>query len=100
MNIGMLWFDNDSQTDLAAKVERAAVYYQKKYGKRPNLCFVHPSMAPPEPVNGSSESKETSTARAGSVEVRTTRAVLPNHLWIGIHANGSGNGHTKNLFEN
>jgi hypothetical protein len=93
MNIGMLWFDNDSQSDLAAKIERAAVYYQKKYGKRPNLCFVHPSMASLEPVNGQTAAKDEPAIKAGNVEIRTTRAVLPNHLWIGIHANGSGNGH-------
>ena len=42
MDIGMLWFDNDKNCDLDAKVERAATYYHKKYGQSPNLCFVHP----------------------------------------------------------
>jgi len=93
MNIGMLWFDNDSKSDLAAKIERAAIYYQKKYGKPPNLCFVHPSMAPVQPKSAQAGSKETPAIKAGSVEVRTTRSVLPNHLWIGINANGSNNGH-------
>lgn len=46
MKIGMLWFDNDPHTELAAKVERAAAYYRLKYGKTPTLCFVHPSMLP------------------------------------------------------
>jgi hypothetical protein len=90
----MLWFDNDTQSDLAAKVERAAVYYQKKYGKRPNLCFVHPSMAPSELANIEAETNKEPAIKAGSVEVRMTRSVLPNHLWIGIHANGSNNGHS------
>ena len=44
MNVGMLWFDNDPGTALAAKVARAADYYSKKYGLVPDLCLVHPSM--------------------------------------------------------
>lgn len=78
MNIGMLWFDNDPKAGMDAKIERAAAYYQGKYGKRPDLCFVHPSMlqapagAPPEQA-----------VRLGAVEVRTSKVVLPNHFWIG-----------------
>ncbi|MFU8770924.1 MAG: hypothetical protein ACNA8H_00745 [Anaerolineales bacterium] len=86
MKIGMLWFDNDTKCELSGKIERAAVYYQKKYGRRPDLCFVHPSMVN---KNGLSEGKNGEKAKplllAGNVEVRTTRSVLPNHLWIGIN---------------
>lgn len=90
MNIGMLWFDNDAQSDLAAKIERAVRYYQEKYGKRPNVCYVHPCMAPAPSSNGS-QPNAPATLKAGGVEVRTTRSVLPNHLWIGV--NGA-NGHS------
>jgi len=76
MNVGMLWFDNDPRTALKSKVERAADYYRKKYGLVPDLCLVHPSMLP-EPRSESVES------RAGRVAVRTNRAILPGHLWIG-----------------
>jgi hypothetical protein len=93
MNIGMLWFDNDSNADLAAKVERAANYYQKKYGKQPDLCFVHPSMTPAQPQETPGGSKKEPAIKTGKVEVRTTRSVLPNHLWIGLKTNGSSNGH-------
>lgn len=93
MNLGMLWFDNDPQADLIAKVERAASYYRDKYGKRPNVCFVHPSMAPDLlQQEQSGESAET-IVRAGAVEVHATRSVLPNHLWIGV--NGTKNAVTK-----
>ena len=74
MNIGMLWFDNDPKAGLSTKIERAATYYRTKYGKAPTLCFVHPSMLP-TPVN-----------QAAGVELRTSRSVLPNHLWLGISA--------------
>lgn len=73
MRTGMLWFDNDPKTDLPAKVERAAAYYQKKYGTSPNLCFVHPSMIQAE------------AQRAGAIELRPSRQVLPNHLWLGVN---------------
>lgn len=72
MKTGMLWFDNDPKTDLPAKIERASDYYFKKYGQRPNLCFVHPSMltAPQSPPQG--------------VSIESNRQVLPFHLWLGF----------------
>ncbi len=84
MKIGMLWFDNDKQTDLITKIETASVYYFQKYGKRPNICFVHPCMLPKR-ENHSENQKEATTYKAGNVEVRSNQTVLPNHLWIGIN---------------
>ena len=43
MNAGMLWFDNDPKTALSTKIEKAANYYQKKYGRKPNLCLINPN---------------------------------------------------------
>jgi hypothetical protein len=77
MNIGMLWFDNDPKADLTIKISRAAVYYRSKYGQTPTICFVHPSMIASNPV------------KAGGIEVRTSRSVLPNHFWIGINGNSA-----------
>ena len=74
MNIGMLWFDNDSKADIGAKIQRAAEYYKRKYGRDPNLCFVHPSMV------------ATSDERMNGVELRTSQSVLPNHFWLGVSA--------------
>jgi hypothetical protein len=71
MNVGMLWFDNDPHTALKAKVERAAAYYRQKYGHLPDLCLVHPSML------------AGSAAESGKVSIRSNRAILPGHLWIG-----------------
>jgi len=73
MRTGMLWFDNDPKTDLPTKVLRASAYYQKKYGCSPNLCFVHPTMIKPE------------GPRASGIEMRPSRQVLPNHLWLGVN---------------
>jgi len=74
MNVGMLWFDNDPKTDISVKIDRAVNYYQHKYGQTPNLCFVHPSMV------------KTSPIKTGKIEVRSSRSVLPNHFWLGLHA--------------
>lgn len=71
MNAGMLWFDNDPQTDLPAKIDRAAKYYRKKYGEIPNLCFVHPKMVGESKVNGT------------TLHVETSETILPFHFWIG-----------------
>jgi hypothetical protein len=73
MKTGMLWFDNDPKTDLSAKIVRAVSYYQSKYGEKPNLCFVHPSML---------AEKES---RPVEIEIRSTHKVLPHHLWLGVN---------------
>ncbi len=82
MNIGMLWFDNDTKTELPTRIERAAQYYREKYGTKPNVCFVHPSM-----VKIEESDNQTKIIVRGEIELRTTKSVLPNHFWIGI--NGS-----------
>ena len=85
MKIGMLWFDNSKGDDLKAKIARAAVYYQKKYGQAPNMCFVHPSMVPP---NGNTQKTENEkpAIRSGKVLVQTSANMLPNHFWIGVNS--------------
>jgi hypothetical protein len=76
MNVGMLWFDNDPRTALTVKVTKAADYYRQKYGLVADLCMVHPSM-----MNGHRLNVEE--VHAGKIIVRTNRAILPGHLWIG-----------------
>ena len=80
MNVGMLWFDNNSKDSLDTKVGRAAAYYQQKYGKVPSLCFVHPSMLPEEKTEAKNKAYSTN-----GIEVRSNRSVLPNHFWIGVN---------------
>jgi hypothetical protein len=76
MNAGMMWFDNDPKTPLAAKVIKAVQYYTNKYGRVPNLCLINPSMLPEKAVE------------IASITVRPYRPVLPGHLWIGIEEKG------------
>jgi hypothetical protein len=73
MDVGLLWFDNDSGSALAARVDRAAEHYRRKYGRKPSLCYVHPTML----SNGDGK------LMAGPVEVRTAMWVMPNHFFIG-----------------
>jgi hypothetical protein len=67
----MLWFDNSSAT-LESKIQKAADYYHKKYGRMPDLCLVHPNMFKDAKLND------------GKITVRPYRPVLPGHIWIGI----------------
>ena len=79
MNIGMLWFDNDSKSDLISKVSRAASYYAGKYGDQPDICFIHPTTVNNQPAIETQDQK----IQAGAIEVRFTNSVLPHHFWIG-----------------
>ncbi len=72
MNTGMLWFDNDPKVDFLTKINRATDYYLKKYGQRPDLCFVNPGMKfEPPPKNT-------------GIDVQTDQMVMPDHFWLGI----------------
>ena len=72
MDIGMLWFDNDPKSDFTSKVQRAADYYRDKYGKEPDLCFVHPSML----ANIDTDK--------GVIKICSNSSMLPHHFWIGV----------------
>lgn len=80
MNIGMLWFDNDSKSEITKKVNKAVLYYRNKYKKEPTLCFVNPKMMPV-----SCEGKPTKRIRSGKLDIRCSPSILPNHFWIGIN---------------
>lgn len=86
MNVGMLWFDNDPQLALDVKVERAAVYYQEKYGKSPTVCFVHPSMVSKRSAEGKQNGNmaDAPLQKAG-LEIRSNQSIRPDHFWIGVN---------------
>ena len=73
MHTGLLWFDNDPQTTLSVKIQKAMDYYNKKFGKTPNLGLVHPSML---------DAGQRQIA-LGKLVVRAYRPVMPGHFWIG-----------------
>jgi len=86
MDIGMLWFDNDKKSSTPSKVEKAARYYQKKYGKNPDICYVHPKMVVGEKgkKNGSRNNAGKNPLKIGKILVLKNDKILPNHFWIGI----------------
>jgi hypothetical protein len=83
MDIGMLWFDNDRKSSIPSKVERAARYYQKKYGVNPNLCYVHPKTVKGEKKR-TKRGIEGKPIKIGKVLVLKNEKVLPDHFWIGV----------------
>ena len=73
MNIGMLWLDDDKRRSLDEKVQRAADYYQEKYGCKPELCLVNTGMV-------------RANKKVGKIEVQPAKTVLPYHFWLGMKA--------------
>jgi hypothetical protein len=71
MEIGMLWFDDNQKSDLSARVQRAANYYQHKFGVAAIVCFVHPCML----VGKTNDS--------GKIEIKPDRQVRPDNFYIG-----------------
>jgi hypothetical protein len=76
MKTAMLWLDT-SQTALSVKIQKAVEYYQKKYGRTPDLCLVHPSML-------EAQEKDQRMVEVNKLTVRSYRPVLPGHIWIGL----------------
>lgn len=81
MHTGMLWFDN-SKDALSVKIGKAIDYYFKKYGVKPDLCLVHPSVL-------------ESDVKIEKLTVRSYRPVLPGHIWIGIEDKEKGGDNGK-----
>jgi hypothetical protein len=77
---GLLWFDDDPRRDLAEKVGRAAARYRQKYGQRPNVCYVHPSL-----LDGKKR-------QLGEVRVAPLTSVLRHHFWVGEEDGRGGGG--------
>ena len=72
MQEGLLWFDANPKRDLADKVSLAADRYRVKFGRRPNLCYVHSSML------------DSDAVEFDGVRLVPANNVLKHHFWIGI----------------
>jgi hypothetical protein len=67
---GMLWYDN-GPAPLSDKLKKAADYYKSKYGRAPDLCFVHPDAAPEgTQING--------------LTLHGCREVSKDNFWLGV----------------
>ena len=87
MNTGMLWYENNHDNDLSLTVSNAADFYEQNYGQIPTLCFVHPSAI-------------TTTAPRSSrrIVIRSSKKILPNHIWIGIDGTGTRRSEARFIF--
>jgi len=71
----MLWLDSEPAGGLELKISRAVKYYQQRFGRLPNLCFVHPSLLeqanddPPIDILG--------------IDVLPSQRLEPEQLWLG-----------------
>lgn len=74
MHTGLLWYDNDPLTTLSVKIQKAMDYYNKKFGRKPDLCLVHPSMMEGGKIH----------FELGKLIIRPYRPVMPGHFWIGV----------------
>lgn len=86
MKTGLLWFDDDPRKQLEEKVQRAAMHYERKHGQPPTLCFVHPSAFNGNGKRGKQDDRcgRRGVKKAGGVEIRPGRSVLPDHFWLGV----------------
>ena len=71
MEIGMLWYD-DGPLPVKDRVKAAAGYYSEKYGRKPNLCLVHPGML------------KSDEGKVNGIVIRKGKGVMPGHFWIGV----------------
>ena len=73
MKTGMLWFDDDPNSNIEDKVSLAADYYEEKHGHKPTTCFVHPNML------------SDPALKVRGINICPNRTVLPDHFWIGLN---------------
>ena len=77
MNNGMLWYDNQTDKPVEARLQQAVDYFIAKYGHPPLCCFVHPEMLA-EPLQ-----------LTDSIKVIPNRRILKNHIWLEINGENS-----------
>ncbi len=83
MRVGWLWFDNDPDRTVEEKVLRAVQRYREKFGRAPDVCYVHPQAI------GKGE------LQCGPVRVIAARHILLHHFWLGVEASSKGPPRTR-----
>lgn len=72
MKTGLLWFDDNPKVPLTTKIENAARRYKEKFGRFPDVCYVHP------------KTLAGATTMPTKVKVIELTNIPPNHFWIGV----------------
>jgi len=89
---GLLWYDDDPGRDLAEKIRRAAQRYRKKFGRSPNICYVHPSVMSSLVPEGNGEGQGDKAQKVGGMQVASLPSVLQHHFWLGQEETGQRRG--------
>ena len=82
MKEGLLWYEeNHKSLTLPQQVARAAERYWRKFGVRPDSCYVNSDdLAAHQGCDGRTPEEQ----RFGCVRVVPAHNVLKHHFWIGI----------------
>lgn len=94
MDFGLLWYDNDAQRALEDKIGQAARRYLQKYGRLPNVCYVHPQALAARPVQEPGLDCRLDNPRA-TIRVLSASNILIHHFWLGENSSPSGASKTK-----
>jgi|PlaIllAssembly_1097288.scaffolds.fasta_scaffold2476880_2 hypothetical protein len=101
MQTGLLWYDDDPQRPLEAKISLAAERYRDKYGRLPDTCYVHPQAvaghpagafqvtchpAAPAPQPSGHRTPAAGAPDNGTVRIISAPNILVNHFWLGENA--------------
>ena len=72
--VGLLWFDDNPRVPLAAKIESAVRRCQERFGRSPDVCYVHP--------------RTLAGAQGLPIHPRVVEraSVLPNHFWVVVRS--------------
>jgi hypothetical protein len=72
MRVGIQWFVDVKRNVLDDDVREAVAFYTKKYGRKPDTCYVHPdAMAAARVIDG--------------INVMPVKGTLKNWLWLGVN---------------
>ena len=82
METGLLWYDGDPKRPLEDKVGRAVERYRQKYGRWPNICFVHPQVVGDQATDGLRLACLGKSPKA-TIRVLPAPNVLVHHFWLG-----------------
>ena len=78
IEVGLLWFDDNSKRSLENKIRDAAGRYEEKFGHAPDTCYINSDMLAQE------------QPQIGDMQVLVADNILPHHYWIGVQAPESG----------
>ena len=74
VEVGLLWFDDNPKVPLAIKVENAVRRYRERFGRMPEVCYVHP--------------RTLAGAEELPVHLRVIEraTIQPNHFWVVVRS--------------